>query len=340
MGKTEGFRTLLKWLDQVTSEAVVGLENITEYLSGREKDEPYYHCNLEHCRDEQGKAETMKNHMLSARHKQAWLDKKTRSSFKHKIEIWKRFAESTKDFSWDFRDMKVVEDREIWMKAKEGKIRSERTAELRIKTEKYYEQEESSHSRREAINRREYEERGWRSNERVVKTEFGEFEDSKFRNDQMERVRSSPMRKEVEEVSRSGSFQNWSTATVKVDTDPSFATTSSKTVSTSTTTTTTMERSASEEIDRLHRKVANKVMKCLNKYYHAAEEFDSNHHKIGSPEEYTRLAKQFSHQLRRKIKESYEAYNSTLEGIQLTGDHEQFIRTEVESYFETVARIS
>jgi len=404
--KTEGFRTLLEWLDQVTSEAVVGLENITEYLSGREKDEPYYHCNLEHCRDEQGKAETMKNHMLSARHKQAWLDKKTGSSFKHKIELCERIAEFTKDFSWDFRDMKVVEDREMWMKAKKGKIRSERTAEFRIKTEKYYEQEESSHSRREAINRREYEERGqeckrrryqdckrdrsyecdrergdryerkskygdeseynksddvlrsfkherdhgyqmernpesnergWRSNEGVVKTEFGEFQDTKFRNDQMERVRSSPMRKEVEEVSRSGNFQNWSTATVKVDTDPSIATTSSKTVSTSTT---TMERSVSEEIDRLHRKVANKVMKCLNKYYHAAEEFDSNHHKIGSPEEYTRLAKQFSHQLRRKIKESYEAYNSTLEGIQLTGDHEQFIRTEVESYFETVARIS
>jgi len=189
--------------------------------------------------------------------------------------------------------------------------------------------------RNPVINR---DERGWSSNERFVKTEFGDFEDTGFWNDQMERLRSSPMRKEIEEVSRSGNFQNWSTGTVKVD--PSIATTSSKTVRTTITTTTTMERSVSEEIDRLHRKVANKVMKCLNKYYHAAEEFDSNYHKIGSPDEYTRLAKQFSHQLRSKIKESYEAYNSTLEGIQLTGDHEQFIRTEVESYFETVARIS
>ena len=185
--------------------------------------------------------------------------------------------------------------------------------------------------RNPVINR---DERGWRYNERV-KTEFGELEDAGFRNDQMEMGRSIPTRKEVEEVSRFGNFQNWSTATVKVDTDPSIATTSSKTVSTST----IMEKSVSEEVDRLHRKVANKVMKSLNKYYPGAEEFDTSHRKIGSPEEYTRLAKQFSHQLRKKIKESYEAYNYTLEGIQLTGDHEQFIRTEVESYFETVPRV-
>jgi len=408
--KTECFRTLFEWLDQGTSEAVVGLENITEYLSGRERDEPYYHCNLEHCRDEQGEAEIMKNHMLTARHKQAWLEKKTGSFLKHQTEISQRIAEFTKDFRRDFRDMKVVEDRELWIKAKEGKIRTERRPEFSIKTEKSYKREESSHGRREE-NRREYEERGelnkfdrrqeckreryqeykrdrsheydrergdrydrkrrydedsedrrrsddelrsskyergqmdrnpvdnwdergWRSNERV-KTEFGDFEDARFRDNQVERVRRSPMREEVEEVSRSGNFQNWSTATVKVDTDSSIATTSSRTVST----TNIKEKSVSEEVDRLHRKVANKVMKSLNKYYPGAEEFDPNHHKIGSPDEYTRLAKQFSHQLRRKIKESYEAYNSTLEGIQLTGDHEQFIRTEVESYFETVPRV-
>ena len=408
--KTEGFRTLFEWLDQGTSEAVVGLENITEYLSGREGDEPYYHCNLEHCRDEQGDAETMKNHMLTARHKQAWLEKKTGSFLKHQTEISQRIAEFTKDFRRDFRDMKVVEDREMWRKAKEGKIRIERIAEFRTKTEKFDKREESSYRRREEENRREYEERGelnqydrrqdykreryqeyqrershkydrergdkhdrkrrydeysednrrdenelrrskydrdqshgyqmersrsplgrdergWRSNERI-KSELREDEP-------VERVRSSPRREEVEEVSRSGNFQNWSTATVKVDTDPSIATTSSKIVNTNN----IMERSVNEEVDRLHRKVASRVMNCLNKYYPGAEEFDPYNHKIRSPEEYSRLAKQFSHQLRRKIKESYEAYNSTLEGIPLTGDHEQFIRTEVESYFETVSRI-
>ena len=92
-------------------------------------------------------------------------------------------------------------------------------------------------------------------------------------------------------------------------------------------------------MDRLQRKVATKVMKILNKFYPGAEEFEPAEHKIGSPEQYSRLAKQFSHQLRRQVKESYEAYHSTLEGIILTGDHEQFIRTEVESYFEGIPRL-
>ena len=55
--KTEGFKTLFEWLDQGTSEAVVGLKDVTKYLSffylsGKDKDKPYYHCYLEHCRDE------------------------------------------------------------------------------------------------------------------------------------------------------------------------------------------------------------------------------------------------------------------------------------------------
>ena len=119
-----------------------------------------------------------------------------------------------------------------------------------------------------------------------------------------------------------------------VKADTSMASTSSQAVST-----TSQQRSVSEELDRLHRKVATKVMKILNKFYPGAEEFEPEMHKIGSPDEYSRLAKQFSHQLRKQIKESYEAYNGTLEGIILTGDHEQFIRTEVESYFEGVERV-
>ena len=121
---------------------------------------------------------------------------------------------------------------------------------------------------------------------------------------------------------------------MKVDTDSSMASTSSKVISSS-----VQQKSVNEELDRLHRKVASKVMRSLNKFYPGAEEFDPAQHKIGSPEEYSRLAKQFSHQLRKQIKESYEAYHSTLEGIELTGDHEQFIRTEVYSYFEGIPRV-
>lgn len=431
--KTDTFRSLFDWLDQGTSEAVVGLEHITEYQSGRERDEPYYHCSLEHCKDEQGGAEMMKNHMLTARHKQAWLEKKTGSFLKHQTEISQRIAEFTKDFRRDFRDMKVVEDREMWWKAKEGRIRVERTEDIRVKTERFERKESSSHTESIKTYRKEYEERGepskmerrqgygrergeeiirdkyqdqrregsyehyldrkysrtkayiekncednarsdskgrYRRSEYVrgiqedyrrsrsrspverhargwdyqrgIKSEYRDIEEHNYRNNQEDLARNNlRSNDDVEEVSRSGNFDNWRTATVKVDSapdpDPSVASTSSK--DKDVIATFSKERSVSEDVDRLHRKVANKVMKSLNKYYPGAEEFDPSQHKIGSPEEYSRLAKQLSHQLRRKIKESYEAYHSTLEGIQLTGDHEQFIRTEVECYFESVQRI-
>ena len=90
-------------------------------------------------------------------------------------------------------------------------------------------------------------------------------------------------------------------------------------------------------MDRVQRKVATKVMKILNKFYPGAEEFEPAEHKIGSPEQYSRLAKQFSHQLRRQVKESYEAYHSTLVGIILTSNHEQFTKTGVKSYLKGVA---
>lgn len=98
----------------------------------------------------------------------------------------------------------------------------------------------------------------------------------------------------------------------------------------------TITNTLEEDIDRLHRKVAGKVMKALNKYYPGAEEFQEDLYKIPTPEEYSRLAKKFSHRLRADIKESYEEYNGSLEGIILTPDNEQFIRMEVESYFESV----
>ena len=400
----ERFKTLFEWLDQGTSEAVVGLEHVTEYLSGDNRDIPYYHCDLEHCKDEQGEAEVMKNHVLTARHKQAWLEIKTGSFLKHQTEISQRIAEFTKDFKRDFRDMKVVEDRDMWNKAREGRIRGERAGELKAKREKV--EKESSPGGREDQRGRDYEERGHRWRERSYGEErtfgrdrdngrgesrkredsFGREDESRgekreyterepkykreesFRKREQEyrekeefrerdrkqeyreredmdrkrevyRERTSPKRervressREVEEVTRSGNFDNWSTAMVKADT--SMASTSSQAVST-----TNQQRSVSEELDRLHRKVATKVMKILNKFYPGAEEFEPEMHKIGSPDEYSRLAKQFSHKLRKQIKESYEAYNGTLEGIILTGDHEQFIRTEVESYFEGVARV-
>ena len=356
-GKTERFNTLFEWLDQGTSEAVVGLEHVTEYLSGDSRDIPYYYCDLSHCRDEQGNAEMMKNHMLTGRHKQAWLEMKTGSFLKHQTEISQRIAEFTKDFKRDFRDMKVKEDRVMWNKAREGRISLKRKEEVKaerewspivrnidrerdrgqgcIKVRDNYERErspmkkerrEESYGRENVIReeRREYAER-----EPWYKREQGERESSTSPKRDMVKEGS----REVEEVKRSGNFENWRTAIVKVDTN--VASTSKQVLPTP-----TQEKSVIEEVERLHRKVANKVMKILNKFYPGAEEFDPIQHKIGSPDEYSRLAKKFSHQLRSQIKESYEAYHGILDGITLTGDHEQFIRTEVESYFEGVPQIS
>ena len=157
---------------------------------------------------------------------------------------------------------------------------------------------------------------------------------------QSETVGSDPMGGEVEEIARVGNFENWSTARVKVDSnsDPSLPfRSSSKTVIS--TISQQMSVPVSEHVERLHRKVTTKVRMSFDKYYPGAAQFEPEQHKICTPEEYRRLAKQFSHELRGKIKESYEAYNSTLDGIVLTGDHEQIIRMEIESYFEGIERI-
>ena len=50
----------------------------------------------------------------------------------------------------------------------------------------------------------------------------------------------------------------------------------------------------SGQVDRLYRKVATKVMKIKNEFYTSAEEFESLEHKIGSPEENSRLTKKFN----------------------------------------------
>ena len=83
---------------------------------------------MERYRDEKG------DHILTARHKQAWLEVKTGSFIKHQTEI-SQTAEFTKDFKRDFRYIKVVEDREKWNLARVGRIKGERTEKFRAKKE-------------------------------------------------------------------------------------------------------------------------------------------------------------------------------------------------------------
>ena len=80
------FKTLFEHLES-TSEAVVGLEFITEYHSGNHADDPLYHCSLKDCQDAQGDAGFMKEHILSNRHRQSFLEIKTGSYLHHQTEI-------------------------------------------------------------------------------------------------------------------------------------------------------------------------------------------------------------------------------------------------------------
>ena len=54
----------------------MGLAIWTDYLSQDIRDMTHYHCDLEHSIDEM-EVEMFMNHLLSARHKQAWLKIKT-----------------------------------------------------------------------------------------------------------------------------------------------------------------------------------------------------------------------------------------------------------------------
>ena len=94
-----------------------------------------------------------------------------------------------------------------------------------------------------------------------------------------------------------------------------------------------------DDILRLHHRVGGMVKKCIGKYYPRAEEFVPGHDKIRDAEEFARIAKELSHKLRKSIKEGYEAFNGSLEGINLTGDNVVFIRDEVERHFEQIPNI-
>ena len=57
--------------------------------------------------------------------------------------------------------------------------------------------------------------------------------------------------------------------------------------------------------------------------------------KIKDVEEYTRLAKFFSHKMRAQIKETYEQYNRTLVGVAITADNKEQIKVEIDMFFDT-----
>ena len=76
-------------------------------------------------------------------------------------------------------------------------------------------------------------------------------------------------------------------------------------------------------------------MAVMNKFWPGADQFVRGCQKIRTTEEYSRLAKQLSRDLREKLIESYRLYNGdSLQGISFTLEFEEYIKTTIESYFE------
>lgn len=134
-------------------------------------------------------------------------------------------------------------------------------------------------------------------------------------------------------MTRSGNFDNWRTATIKTRDDEQRSSQSLSFGASEESLTSSVE----EDVSRLHRRVAKIVMDNINKYYPGADDFQPHLHKIRTPEDYSSIAKELSHELRTKIKESYQAYHDgDLSGVKVTPDNIAFIEQEVERYFEHI----
>ena len=169
------------------------------------------------------------------------------------------------------------------------------------------------------------------------KQEFYQHDDRSEREIGRERPTTSRRVKnededDIIEVSRTGNFENWSTANIKTTRNDHGSNDHRSPLE-------TVTDSTLEAIDRLHRRVANLVMENINKYYPGTDDFDPALHKLRDEDDYSRTARKLSHNIRSKIKDSYEAYNGTLEGISLTGDHKAFIKSQVERHFDQIPAI-
>ena len=369
----KNFSNLFDCLED-TSEIVVGLEYITEVKSGNSRDDPMYYCSIKYCEDEQGSAEQIKSHMLSNKHKQGFLEIRTGSFIKHQTDIQQAIAQFSNMYQRDYRVMKEITDARMWRAIYDGRYRSQRDEEdskdwRRVKKEYRDEHDDRWRRNRSRSPRRVKRERSRspydkkrdrnydrdRHDDRERSRYSGR--DSHRDNDRHEdrherrynddrRFYRSPRVKEerneseddISEISRSGNFENWRTATVKVSRDDHDDERAmgqpSHNHSQSSQATANIMSTLEDDIKRLHQRVAKHVMDSMNMYYKGTDVFDPSLEKIATPEEYSRIARELSHDLRRKIKESYEAYHGCLDGIVLTSDHVATIQTEVERYFE------
>ena len=141
----------------------------------------------------------------------------------------------------------------------------------------------------------------------------------------------------IEEVTRSGNFENWRTATINIKTrDDEQRPSASQSLHYGANEEPVVS-SMEEDVKRLHNRVAKIVMENINKFYPGAPEFQPHLHKIENGDAYSRIARELSYELRGKIKESYQAYHDgDLTGVRVTPDNIAFIEQEIERYFEPI----
>ena len=126
---------LAEYLEEaiLINNILLGLENITELLdSDNSNNIPYYHCNLEDCYNEQGKARQIDKHINSYSHKQAWIrqTKQLRLSTREDINDWlrnnhvdqQRFRTVTENSMWDDCRQSLLRSQEIFEYFKDSVI--------------------------------------------------------------------------------------------------------------------------------------------------------------------------------------------------------------------------
>ena len=86
-----------------------------------------------------------------------------------------------------------------------------------------------------------------------------------------------------------------------------------------------------EGVLKFHAEVASEVKASLNLYYTEAREFVGDP-RMKSREQYKQVARQLSHQLREKIKESHMVLYGGLQGVRMTKELQVFIRSKVENF--------
>ena len=127
--------SLAEYLEEaiLINNILLGLENITELLdSDNANNIPYYHCNLEDCFNEQGKARQIDKHINSYSHKQAWIrqTKQLRLGTREDINDWLRnnhvdqqsFKTITENSMWDDCRQSLLRSQEIFEYLKDSLI--------------------------------------------------------------------------------------------------------------------------------------------------------------------------------------------------------------------------